>query len=168
MPRHIRQARIAIVANDGDQLAHIAQPLRRHHSELRQMCPQRIHQHRALAHQLLAATMQRRRRRLLRRLDRHKSHGRARNRLANRFRIGGIVLIACLRAKFSIVHAQSGTPYPPWGPWYSEEGVGPRVVPRGVERCVDHRLEGGVRILLKAYSGPITSKSCKAMDKIRD
>jgi hypothetical protein len=42
--------------------ADIAQALRRHHSELRQMCPQRINQHRALAHQLLAATMQQRRR----------------------------------------------------------------------------------------------------------
>ena len=31
---------------------------------------------------------------LLRRLDRHKSHRRALNRPANRFRIGGIVLVA--------------------------------------------------------------------------
>jgi LTXXQ motif family protein len=67
---------------NGDQLAHIAQALRRHHSELRQMCPQRIHQHRALAHQLLAATMQQLRRLLLCRLNRHKSHGRSANRLA--------------------------------------------------------------------------------------
>ncbi len=94
LPRHVRQARIAIVANNGNQLPDIAQALRRHHSELRQMRPQRIHQHRALTHQLLTATMQQRRRLLLCRLDRHKSHRRAPNRLANRFRIGGIVLIA--------------------------------------------------------------------------
>jgi hypothetical protein len=80
--------------NNGNQFADIAQPLRRHHSELRQMCPQRVHQHRALAHQLLAATMQQLGRLLLRRLDRHKSHRRAPNSLANRFRIGGIVLVA--------------------------------------------------------------------------
>jgi hypothetical protein len=72
----------------------IAQALRRHDSELRQMCPQRVHQHRALTHQLLTATMQQRRRLLLCRLDRHKSHRRALNSLANRFGIGGIVLIA--------------------------------------------------------------------------
>jgi hypothetical protein len=34
LPRHIRQARIAIVANNGNQLADIAQALRRHDSEL--------------------------------------------------------------------------------------------------------------------------------------
>jgi hypothetical protein len=58
------------------------------------MCPQRIHQHRALTHQLLAATMQQLGRLLLCRLDRYKSHRRTLNRLANCFRIGGIVLIA--------------------------------------------------------------------------
>jgi hypothetical protein len=36
-----------------DQLADIAQTLRRHDPELRQMRPQRVHQHCALAHQLL-------------------------------------------------------------------------------------------------------------------
>src|SRR6266540_3032650 len=35
LPRHVRQTRIAIVANNRDQLADIAQALRRHHSELR-------------------------------------------------------------------------------------------------------------------------------------
>ena len=47
-----------------------------------------FNQHRALTHQLFAAAMQQRRRLLLCRLDRHKSHRRALNRLANRFRIG--------------------------------------------------------------------------------
>ena len=35
LPRHLGQARIAIIANNGNQLADIAQALRRHHSELR-------------------------------------------------------------------------------------------------------------------------------------
>jgi hypothetical protein len=94
LPRHIGQPQIVLIADNRDQLREVAQALRRHHSEFRQMCPQRIHQHRALTHQLLAATMQQCRRLLLCRLDRHKSHGRARNRLANRFRIGGIILVA--------------------------------------------------------------------------
>ena len=68
--------------------------LRRHQPELCQMRPQRVHQHRALAHQLLAATMQQLTCLLLRRLDRHKAHPRALNRLANRFGVGRIVLVA--------------------------------------------------------------------------
>jgi hypothetical protein len=80
--------------NNGNQFADIAQPLRRHHSELRQMCPQCIHQHRALAHQLLAATMQQLSCLLICRLNRHKPHGRSPNGFANRFGVGGIVLVA--------------------------------------------------------------------------
>src|SRR5262249_42691005 len=94
LPRHSRQALIAIIADNGDQLAHIAQALRRHHSELRQMCPQRIHQHRALAHQLLATTMQQLTCLLLSRLNRHKPHGRSPNGFTNRFGVGGVVLVA--------------------------------------------------------------------------
>jgi hypothetical protein len=71
LPRHSRQAPIAIIANNGNQLVDIAQALRRHHSEPCKMCPQRVHQHRALAHQLLAAPMEQLVRLLLRRLDRH-------------------------------------------------------------------------------------------------
>jgi hypothetical protein len=91
-PFHIQE--VLLCAGLTNELPDIAQALRRHDSELRQMCPQRVHQHRALTHQLLAATMQQCRRLLLCRLDRHKSHRRALNRLANRFRIGGIMLIA--------------------------------------------------------------------------
>ena len=91
--RHSRQADVGIVANNGDQLAHIAQAPRRHDSELRQMGPQRVYQHRALSHQLLAAAMQQRRCLLLCRLHRHKSHRRTPNRFANRFGVGGVVLI---------------------------------------------------------------------------
>jgi len=51
--------------------------------------------HRSAANErLLAATMQQLTCLLLCRLNRHKSHGRAPNRLANRFRIGGVVLVA--------------------------------------------------------------------------
>ena len=85
---------IAAVAAELESESARTQALRRHDSELRQMCPQRVHQHRALTHQLLAATMQQLGRLLLRRLHRHKSHRRAPNRLANRFGISGIVLIA--------------------------------------------------------------------------
>src|SRR5262245_53644193 len=58
------------------------------------MPAQSVHQTRTLAHQPLPATVQQHGSLLVSRLDRHKAHRRALNRLANRFRIGGIVLVA--------------------------------------------------------------------------
>src|SRR5262249_273813 len=69
-------------------------PLWPNHAELGQMSAQSVHQTRTLAHQPLPATVQKHGSLLVRRLDRHKTHRRAPNSLANRFRIGGIVLIA--------------------------------------------------------------------------
>jgi hypothetical protein len=43
LPRQSGHARIGLIANNGDQFAHIAQALRRHEPELRQMRPQRVH-----------------------------------------------------------------------------------------------------------------------------
>src|SRR5215475_3213878 len=92
--RQIRQPRVALIADNGDQLADVAQALRRDHAELGQMPAQSVHQTRTLAHQPLPATVQQHGSLLVGRLDRHKAHRRALNRLANRFRIGGIVLVA--------------------------------------------------------------------------
>src|SRR5262245_43027988 len=58
------------------------------------MPAQSVHQARTLAHQPLPATVQQHRYLLVSRLDRHKAHRRAPNRLADRFRIGGIMLVA--------------------------------------------------------------------------
>src|SRR5215471_1675748 len=58
------------------------------------MPAQSVHQTRTLAHQPLPATVQQHGSLLVSRLDRHKAHRRALNRLADRFRIGGIMLIA--------------------------------------------------------------------------
>src|SRR6516165_3252863 len=87
-------ATAASSADNGDQLADVAQALRRDHAELGQMPAQSVHQTCALAHQPLPATVQQHGSLLVSRLDRHKAHRRAPNRLADRFRIGGIVLIA--------------------------------------------------------------------------
>src|SRR5881394_749765 len=84
----------ASVADNGDQLADIAQALRRDHAELGQMPTQSVHQTRTLAHQPLPATVQQHSSLLVSRLDRHKAHRRPHNRLADCFRIGGIVLVA--------------------------------------------------------------------------
>src|SRR5262245_42584300 len=58
------------------------------------MPAQSVHQTRTLAHQPLPATVQQHGSLLVSRLDRHKAHRRAPNRLADRFGIGGIVLVA--------------------------------------------------------------------------
>src|SRR5262245_27707878 len=58
------------------------------------MPAQSVHQTRTLAHQPLPATVQQHGSLLVSRLDRHKAHRRAPNRLAVRFGIGGIVLVA--------------------------------------------------------------------------
>src|SRR5262249_31365960 len=57
-------------------------------------CPRKAFTTRTLAHQPLPATVQQHGCLLVSRLDRHKAHRRALNRLADRFRIGGIVLVA--------------------------------------------------------------------------
>jgi hypothetical protein len=72
LARQVRQARVALVPDDGDQPADIAQPLRRNDPELRQVRPQGIHQPRALPNQPLAPTVQQHSRLLLDRLHRHK------------------------------------------------------------------------------------------------
>ena len=89
----IRQTGIALIADHGDQLANIAQALRRNHSELGQMRTQGIHHHGALAYQPLAATVQQQGGLLLSRLDWHKAHRRPQNCLANRFRVGPSFLL---------------------------------------------------------------------------
>jgi hypothetical protein len=94
LARQIRQPRVALIADNGDQLADVAQALRRDHAELGQMPAQSVHQTRTLAHQPLPATVQQHSSLLVSRLDRHKAHRRAPNRLADRFGIGGIVLVA--------------------------------------------------------------------------
>src|SRR6516162_3292977 len=94
LARQIRQPRVVLIADNGNQLADVAQALRRDHAELGQMPAQSVHQTCALAHQPLPATVQQHGSLLVSRLDRHKAHRRALDRLANRFRIGGIVLIA--------------------------------------------------------------------------
>src|SRR5262247_4637942 len=94
LARQIRQPRVALIADNGNQLADVAQALRRDHAELSQMPAQSVHQTRTLAHQPLPATVQQHSSLLVSRLDRHKAHRRAPNRLADRFRIGGIVLVA--------------------------------------------------------------------------
>src|SRR5262249_24988905 len=86
--------RAAATAANGDQLADVAKALRRDHAELGKMPAQSVHQTRTLAHQPLPATMQQHSSLLVSRLDRHKAHRRAPNRLADRFGIGGIVLVA--------------------------------------------------------------------------
>src|SRR5262249_39493660 len=86
--------RVALIADNGDQLADVAQALRRDHAELGQMPAQSVHHTRTLAYQPLPATVQQHGSLLVSRLDRHKAHCRAPNSLADRFRIGGIVLIA--------------------------------------------------------------------------
>ena len=58
LARQVWQARVRLIANDGDQLANIAQALRRNYSELSQMRAQSIHQCCALAHQSLPTTVQ--------------------------------------------------------------------------------------------------------------
>src|SRR5262245_4897524 len=58
------------------------------------MPAQSVHQTRTLAHQPLAATVQQHGSWRVSRLDRHKAHRRAHSRLADRFGIGGIVLVA--------------------------------------------------------------------------
>src|SRR6476659_2439175 len=58
------------------------------------MPAQSVHQTRTLAHQPLPATVQQHSSLLVSRLDRHKAHRRPHNRLADCFRIGGIVLVA--------------------------------------------------------------------------
>src|SRR5262249_53082101 len=95
LARQIRQPRVALIAHNGDQLADVAQALRRDHAEFGQMPAQSVHQTRTLAHQPLPATVQKHGSLLVSRLDRHKAHRRPPNRLANRspiYRIGGIVL----------------------------------------------------------------------------
>src|SRR5262249_4328470 len=72
----------------------VAQALRRDHAELGQMPAQTVTQPRTLAPQPLPATVQQHGSLLVSRLDRHKAHRRAPNRLADRFGIGGIVLVA--------------------------------------------------------------------------
>src|SRR5215472_15736974 len=94
LARQIRQPRVALIAHNGDQLADVAQALRRDHAELGQMPAQSVHQTRTLAHQPLPATVQQHSSLLVSRLDRHKAHRRAPYRLADRLRIGGIVLVA--------------------------------------------------------------------------
>src|SRR5215472_353295 len=83
-----------LIADNGDQLADVAQALRCDHAELGQMPAQSVHQTRTLAYQPLPATVQQHGSLLVSRLDRHKAHRRALNRLADRFRIGGIVPVA--------------------------------------------------------------------------
>jgi hypothetical protein len=58
------------------------------------MRAQSIHQHRALANQTLATTMQQQSRLLLGRLGRNEAHRWPLNRLANRFRVRRVVLVA--------------------------------------------------------------------------
>jgi hypothetical protein len=91
--REHRQARVALIADDGDQLANIAQALRRDYSELREMRPQGIHQARALAHQPFPTTVQKQSGLLLSRLARDEAHRRPHNRLANRFCIRRVALV---------------------------------------------------------------------------
>jgi hypothetical protein len=68
--------------------------VRRDHPELGQMRPQRIDQGGALANQPFPATMQQQCGLLLGCLDCHKPHARPAHRLADRFRIGRVVLVA--------------------------------------------------------------------------
>src|SRR6516225_2277612 len=58
------------------------------------MPAQSVHQTRTLAYQPLPAAVQQHGSLLVSRLDRHKAHRRALNSLADRFRIGGIMLVA--------------------------------------------------------------------------
>jgi hypothetical protein len=54
----IRQPRVALVADDGDETRNVAQPVRRDHAELGQVRTQRIDQVRALLNQPFPAAVQ--------------------------------------------------------------------------------------------------------------
>jgi len=67
---------------------------RRNDAELSQVAAQRIDEHRPLPNQEIADTVRDERRLLLRGLHRHEAHGGPTHGLADRFGIGGIVLVA--------------------------------------------------------------------------
>src|SRR5439155_3246206 len=68
--------------------------LRSHNTELGQVRPQGINRLGPLPQQQVARAMLHQPALLLGRLDLHKTHGRAANRLADRFRIGRVILVA--------------------------------------------------------------------------
>ena len=69
-------------------------PLRSHNAKLGQMRPQGIDHLGPLPHQKIARSMQHQLALLLGRFNLHKTHGRPPHRLADRLRVGGIVLVA--------------------------------------------------------------------------
>ena len=77
----------------GEELRHVARSLRHHHPELRTMPAQRVDRHHPLTAQQLARAMQHQQRLLRDALHRHEAHLRPLHRLADRRRIGSIVLV---------------------------------------------------------------------------
>ncbi len=92
MPGQRRHWRFRIL-QQRDEPDHLVRPTRLDDTELRQMPAQRIDQHRALTDQKIAGPVQHQRRLLLGCLDRHKPHRGPHHRLADRFRVGCIVLL---------------------------------------------------------------------------
>ncbi len=83
------------------QPADMSRPLRGNDTELRQMAAQRIDRLGALVHQKIARPEQHAPSLLFLRLHSHKSHGRARRRLADRLRVRRIVLLP-LHIRFDV------------------------------------------------------------------
>jgi hypothetical protein len=88
-----RQPGVMAILDDGHELDHMASAMCGHDAELRQMAPQRIDQCDALANQELARPMQHQDGLLGLALHRNKPHRRPRHSLADRRRIGRIVLL---------------------------------------------------------------------------
>ena len=80
------------------------QTLRRNDAEFGHMSAQGIDQHRALPDQKTARSMQHQHRLLLGVLYRHEPHRRAGYGFADRFRIGGIVLVALDVGQIGAIH----------------------------------------------------------------
>ena len=92
-PRQRRDAIIVAIGDHREQLLDLGQADPRHNAELRHVCPERIDQHGSLANQELARPMHHQHALPFSALHRDKAHGRPCDRLADRLRIGRIVLV---------------------------------------------------------------------------
>src|SRR5262245_49593751 len=93
-PRHPWNAIILLIGNDRKQLRRTVAALCRDNTELGQMPPDRVRQHRTLTNKKLPATVQHQARLLLLRFRCDKSHRRPRHSLADGSRVVGVVLAA--------------------------------------------------------------------------
>jgi hypothetical protein len=92
--RNLRDPGVIGIGNDFEQLFDPTPPNRRDDPELGEMCANRVDGGSLLANQKMARAMKHQAALLLDRLDRNEPHVRSRDRLADRLRVGRIILLS--------------------------------------------------------------------------